>query len=119
MLKKILIAEDDAFLIKFLANKLKEEGFEVDSVANGNEALAKLEKGKYNLIMTDLIMPELDGFGLLKELNERGDTTPVLVFSSLSQSSDEEEVMRLGAKALIDKTNFSDSIIGFIEKYIK
>ena len=118
MAKKILIVEDDTFLVRFLNNKLKEEGFEVEAVTGGTEALGRLEKDKYNLIVTDLIMPELDGFTFLSELQERKNQVPVLVYSNLTQPEDEEEVIRLGAKAFLDKSHSLDGLVALIRKYV-
>jgi len=117
MTKRILIAEDDAFLAKILSNKIKNDGFEVESVANGADALTQASESDYNLILTDLIMPELDGFELLKRLKENGNNTPVLVFSNLAQAEDEAEVMKLGAKYFFNKSTPIDDLIVIVKKY--
>jgi len=117
MKQRVLIAEDDDFLLKFINGKLEEEGFEVDCVTRGDDVLLKMEENKYNLVLTDLIMPNLDGFALLAELKDRNSQVPILVYSSLGQPKDEAEVLRLGAKAFLDKTHSLDSLVALIKKY--
>ena len=97
-LKKILIAEDDPFLAKIVKSSLKGQGFIVENAKNGEEALSKIREGGYSLILLDLVMPAMNGFEVLQQLKNDGILIPVLVFTSLAQDEDREEVLRLGAK---------------------
>ncbi len=120
MSKKILITEDDPFLVKISSNRLKEEGFEVDQANDGEEALALMEKNKYAMVLLDLIMPKKDGFAVLKELAERKDKTPVFVFSNLSQEEDKEEVLKLGAKGFYIKSDVAiDELVEIVKNTVK
>lgn len=115
--KKILIAEDDPFLVKIMGNRLKEENFEVDTVDNGKSAMEHIEKNDYKVVLLDLVMPIMDGFQVLEELKKRKIKTPVLVFSNLSQDEDRKEVMALGAKDYYIKSDISiQDIVKVIEK---
>ncbi len=114
MKKRILIAEDDPFLMKVITVTLKQEGYEVDHANDGVEALGFLSKKKYSLVLLDLIMPNKDGFEVLKELNKKKNKTPVLVFTNLSQEEDEKEVMKLGAKGYYVKSNLPLSALSNI-----
>jgi two-component system, OmpR family, response regulator ResD len=104
---RILVTEDDPFLIKITGNRLKEEGFIVDLANDGNEALDQINKNSYSVILLDLVMPNKDGFEVLAELKKRKIKTPVIVFSNLSQEEDKQEVLKLGAKGFYVKSDIS------------
>lgn len=117
---KILIAEDDPFLSKVMNSTLKDEGFDVDLAHDGGEALEKIAKNKYALILLDLIMPVKNGFEVLGELKTKKSKIPVLVFSNLSQDQDKKEVMSLGAKEYYVKSDISiDEVVAAVKNYIK
>ncbi len=115
--KKILIIEDERPIARALELKLEHAGFEADICANGEEGLASAEKKKYDLILTDLIMPKCDGFCVLKTLQERKVKTPVVVLTNLSQEEDEKRAKELGAKDFFIKSNIS--IADMVEKLKK
>ena len=117
--KKILIAEDDPFLVKIIKNRLTEEGFNVEIATNGEEALKKILKNKYVVVLLDLIMPVKDGFQVLTGLNKIKNVTPVLVFTNLSQEEDKDEVMRLGAKGYYVKSDISiDELVKTVKDFL-
>ncbi len=117
---KILIAEDDPFLVKIMANRLREEGFEVETANDGEEAIQKLEGCSYALLMLDLIMPNKNGFEVLQQMKEDHCDIPVLVFTNLSQEEDKEEVMSLGAKGYYVKSDIAiDELVEVIRKHAK
>lgn len=106
---KILIIDDDPFFQKFCASKLTENGYEVEVASDGKEGLEKATNGSFDAILLDLILPELDGFGVLQAFasNEKLKTIPVIVFSSLGQEHDVSKAMQLGAKGFINKGLFN------------
>ncbi|MGA2131771.1 MAG: sigma-54 dependent transcriptional regulator [Bryobacteraceae bacterium] len=86
---QILIVDDDACQRSDLAEMVASLGFEVQTAVDGQEALAKLAYFPANAILTDLVMPRMDGVALLKELAQRGDRTPAIVltgFGSIDQA---------------------------------
>src|SRR5258708_31818479 len=86
---EILVVDDDAVERSDLAAMVKSFGYEVVTAADGCEALLKLAGGPISVILTDLMMPGMDGCALLKELAVRGDRTPTVVltgFGSLDQA---------------------------------
>lgn len=103
--KKILVVEDEKSMAKAMKLKLTKAGFDVHVVHNGEEAFSMVEKGGFDLIITDLVMPRLDGFGLLIALKEKGINTPVIVTSNLSQPEDESKAKELGAIDYFIKSN--------------
>ena len=75
----ILVVEDNAGLRRLIGIHLRRAGYEVSEAADGQAALDLLEHSRAHLIITDVMMPRLDGYGLIRELREAGDTTPVLM----------------------------------------
>lgn len=103
--KRILIVEDDHPIARALELKFNKSGFTAIAVYNGREALDILAKQKFDMILTDLIMPDVDGFALLKELRLKKVKTPVIVSSNLSQEEDAIKAKELGAVDFIIKSN--------------
>jgi DNA-binding response OmpR family regulator len=103
--KKILIIEDEKTLARALELTLGRAGFNIRVVFNGEDGLALLEKETFDLILLDLIMPKMDGFGVLRRLVELQIKTPVIVLSNLSQESDAKKTKAFGAKDFFIKSN--------------
>lgn len=79
---KILIVEDDRELRQLFAHVLTKNGYRADGVSNGREALDAMEKDYYDLIISDIMMPVMDGYELVRTLREAGNTTPVLMITA-------------------------------------
>jgi DNA-binding response OmpR family regulator len=94
--KKVIVIEDEEMIAKPLTMKLKFSGFEVDNAADGEEGLAKIASNKYDVILLDLMMPKLDGFGVLAELQKQSNRIPVIVATNLNSPEDVSRVMDLG-----------------------
>jgi len=114
MSKKILVVEDERPIAQALELKLKSEGFEPDMAYDGEEALEKMKKGEYALVILDLVLPKLDGFAVLEAAKKENITTPIIVASNLSQPEDEEKAKSLGAKDFLIKSN--TTIAAIVEK---
>ena len=102
---RILIVEDEKPMAHALELKLSHAGFEAHSVQNGEEAVALLKTDSFDLIILDLVMPKLDGFGVLEALSADKKSVPVIVLSNLSQEEDEKRARELGAKDFFIKSN--------------
>ena len=89
---KILIVEDDRELRQLFAHVLIKNGYTAEGVSNGKEALDALEKDYYDLIISDIMMPVMDGYELVRSLRESGNTTPVLMITAKDAFDD----MKLG-----------------------
>jgi len=103
--KRILIAEDEKPMAKALQLKLNNMGFEAEIAGNGEEALEMLKNGNFDLLVLDLMMPKVDGFGVLTELKNQGSSLPVIVASNLSQPDDAKRARDLGARDFFVKSN--------------
>ncbi len=100
---KILVVDDSAFQRRLLRTLLEKEGHEVIEADNGNKGVIAAGKHRPDLILTDLLMPDADGFTLLEKLRNRGAKIPVLVVSSNIQSSAQERCSELGARGFVSK----------------
>ena len=85
---KILIAEDDHELRQLFMHVLIKNGYAVKGVSNGKEALDALDNDYHDLIITDIMMPVMDGYELVRTLRESGNTTPVLMITAKDQFDD-------------------------------
>lgn len=115
--KKILIAEDEKPIARALQLKLTSVGFDVDLAEDGEVALKKMAQNTYDLVLLDLIMPKKDGFTVLTELKARGNKTPIIVSSNLSQEEDSRRAAALGAKDYFIKSDISIATV--VEKIKK
>ena len=106
-MSKILVAEDDKFLVKVYEAKLTKAGFEAKIAQDGEEALEILKTFTPEIILLDLMMPKKDGFQVLAELkaDPKLKGIPVIVTSNLSQPEDKKKAMDLGAKDYIVKSD--------------
>ncbi len=117
--KNILIIEDDEFLIGLLGKKLKSEGFEVSMAKDGKTGAKKAKQEKPDLVLLDLLLPEIDGFEVLAMLKSDPEVKniPVLVLSNLDQKSDIDKVIKLGAmEYLIKAQSTPEEIVDRIKK---
>ena len=106
--QKILIVDDDKFLLDMYALKFSQSGFEVFTAENGLQAVEKLRnKLEPQIIMLDLIMPEMDGFEMLEKINEEKLVPDAvkIVISNKSQQTDMDRAKSLGAVGYIVKAN--------------
>jgi DNA-binding response OmpR family regulator len=103
--KKILIIEDEKPLSHALELKLSHEGFDVVATNSGAVGLQHLEQGHFDLVLTDLIIPGVDGFKVLETIQEKKMNIPVIVMTNLNQQEDKKRVFALGASSFFVKSN--------------
>ena len=115
---KILLVEDDGFILNIYETKLKDAGYVVYTATNGKEAIATLEGKTADIILLDIVMPYMDGFDVLERLqaNEEWKKIPVVLLTNLSQKEDVEKGISLGARDYLIKSHFTPSeVLGKIE----
>lgn len=120
--KKILVVEDDEMISSMYKTKFEADGFEVSLAGNGVLALDLAKKEKPDIIMLDIILPQLDGFSVLEELkkNESTKLIPVVMLTNLGTDEDREKGKRLGAAGYIVKASLSPAEISKkIKEYLK
>lgn len=101
----IVVAEDDADLRDVLAASLSRNGHRVIAARDGAEALAAIERDHVDLLVLDLVMPNIDGFEVLARMKEAGNgaTIPVIVVSGTDRATTELQALRLGANVYLTK----------------
>lgn len=120
-MKKILIIEDDEFLQGLEATKIKNSGYEVITAINGEDGMKRISDSKVDLVLLDLLLPNYDGFQILKKIREGelNKNIPVIVFSNLSEKSDIDKANGLGATRFMIKSNFSlEELVEYINKVL-
>ena len=117
--KKILIVEDDKFLGNAYRVKLTKSNFDIHISQDGFDGLAALKTFKPDLILLDLVMPNMDGFTVLEKLKSQNNKVPVLIASNLGQKEDIDKGLALGAKDFIIKSDMSlDDLINKINSIL-
>jgi DNA-binding response OmpR family regulator len=102
-MKRILLVEDNRDLAYGLRNNLEIEGFEVEVCEDGKSGLLAARRSKPELVILDLMLPELDGFRVLRALREEGDRVPILILTARGEESDKVRGLRLGADDYVTK----------------
>ncbi|URZ01110.1 response regulator transcription factor [Clostridium felsineum] len=108
----ILVVEDDETLNKLICAKLKKEDFNVFKAFDGGEALNVLDKEHIDLIISDIMMPNIDGYELTKELRDASYTLPILMITAKNQMEDMEKGFLLGSDDyMIKPINLKEMIL--------
>ncbi len=101
--KHILLVEDEENLLKTIRLNLELEGYEVSIARNGIEALNEFKKENFNLIILDVMLPELNGFDVCEQIRKENTKIPILFLTAKGSSSDKIQGLKLGADDYITK----------------
>lgn len=119
---KILLVEDDPFIAEIYEKKLKDAGFEVVNVKSGREVLRRVLETKFDIILLDLVLPEMSGMEVLLELRNKPEYDKnliIVVFSNLSSPEEQETAEKAGANGFISKTAFTPSqVVEEVRRYL-
>ncbi len=102
MTARILIADDEANIRDVVQYALERDGYQVETAADGQTALSRIEAGGIDLVVLDVLMPELDGLNLCRKLRERGDI-PIIFLSSRTEEADRILGLELGGDDYVTK----------------
>ncbi len=117
--KNILLVEDDPVIIRMYSTKLTNSGYEVREAVNGQEALELLSTFHPNIILLDLMLPQLDGFGFLQKAKELIVNIPVIILSNLSQDTDKSKAREYGVVDFLVKADITpQDVVNTIQKHI-
>lgn len=119
MAKKILIVEDEEIMQGLLKRKLAHEGYDIAIASNGLEGLEKIKKDKPDLVLLDIIMPEMGGFEMMEEMskNKEMKDIPIIVISNSGQPIELDRAKKLGAQDWLVKTEFDPQEV--LDKVLK
>ena len=118
--KTIMVVDDSSTVRKFVSVSLSMQGFSVVVASDGMDALEKLPANKIDLVITDLNMPNMDGFELIKALRENQEFKhlPVIILTSLSDEASKEEGNKLGVNSYLVKPFSLEKIQYEVAKYV-
>lgn len=122
MSKKILVVDDDQYIRELYEEVLKDEGYTVETANDGEEGLALLEKGGYDLILLDVMMPKKDGLAVLDSLSQHPPVTkngPILLVTNLGHDPIIEEGIKKGATSYLVKDSMNpDQFLQNVKKFL-
>lgn len=99
----VLVVDDEPGVREMLTDALKMQGYEVTSVADGFDALKVLRSQEFNLVISDINMPKVDGYELLERMRNIGDSTPVILLTARGEKADLARGFRTGADDYVTK----------------
>jgi signal transduction histidine kinase/CheY-like chemotaxis protein len=115
--KRVLMAEDNSVIQMLTAKMLKKQGATVVINSNGQQALDAYADGGFDLVMSDIFMPELDGYGLVKGLRERGYTGPIVGLTAATIGAETDLMLEAGADIVISKPIEVEKLQTFLMEY--
>jgi len=116
---KVLLAEDDATLRLLTEKILENEGAVVDSFVNGKLAYDAFDPANYDMIITDMMMPEMDGVALIKAIRGAGFTTPILAATAATVGSEIDELYAVGANVVLAKPITVTKLLEAVDRLFK
>lgn len=119
--KKLLLIDDDPNLILLVKDYLEFRGYNVDTAENGREALEVLDHNVPDMIICDVMMPEMDGYSLVKHIRQEPTTNriPVLFLSAKGQSQDKVKGLNEGADVYMSKPFEPEELVAQVESSLK
>ncbi|QQR78065.1 MAG: response regulator [Candidatus Moraniibacteriota bacterium] len=118
----LLFVEDDPFISEIYTKKFQSSGFEVVPALSGRDALKKVREGTFDLVLLDMVLPELSGMEVLHELRTDRDFDTglkIVIFSNLSGPQERQEALAAGADGFISKTDFTPSeVVVEVQRYL-
>jgi two-component system, OmpR family, response regulator len=112
---KILVVEDDRTVGQYVKRGLEEQRYQADLVEDGMEGLRLASGGRYDLIVLDLRLPEMNGLEVLRTLRDRGNTTPVLVLTAQDAVDFKVQALRAGADDYVTKPFAFEELLARVE----
>ncbi|MFA5932903.1 MAG: response regulator [Microgenomates group bacterium] len=109
MQPKVLIIEDEQFIRDIYKRQLEKNGITVDGFGNGKEGLQSIKQTKYDIILLDIMLPDLNGLEILKQIKQNASTkdVPVILLTNLGQDEVIKEAFTLGAQGYFIKASYT------------
>ena len=118
-MKRALAVDDSATMRNLVKIALEAEGFTVDTAENGRDALELTKKNTYDVVITDINMPVMDGLQFIREFRSKNRTTPVLVLTTETEASKKEEAKKLGATGWIVKPFKPEDLVRVVKRVVR
>jgi two-component system chemotaxis response regulator CheY len=118
-MKRALAVDDSATMRNLVKIALESAGFQVDTAENGQEALNLTRKNTYDVVITDINMPVMDGLQFLREFRSTDRRTPVLVLTTETEAAKKEEAKRLGATGWIVKPFKPEDLVKVVKRVVR
>ncbi len=118
-MRKALAIDDSATMRNLVKIALEAEGFSVDTAENGKQALELTQRNTYDVIISDINMPVMDGLQFLKEFRATNRTTPVLMLTTETEVTKKEEAKRLGATGWIVKPFKPEDLVKVVKRVVR
>jgi DNA-binding response OmpR family regulator len=115
---RILVVDDEPDILLLHRLNLEGAGHEVLLAADGMKALERISSDRPDCVVLDVMMPVLDGWGVLEALRDRADAPPVLVVSAKSAASDIEHALSMGARGYLTKPFNAHTLLDEVEKLV-
>ena len=115
----VLLIEDDTEAARFLVKGLRESGFSVDHAADGREGLFRATEGQFDLVVTDRMLPHIDGLAIIELMRRKGLTTPVLVLSALGSVDDRVRGLKAGGDDYLTKPFAFAELLARVEALLR
>lgn len=118
--RRILVVDDTPDLLDSIREFLRMEGYDVITSVNGKDALEKVALFNPHLIITDLLMPVMDGFALIEHVNNNPLTAniPIIVYSAKPEQESQDRVKALGARAFVIKPSTLEHLLQCVQQLI-
>ncbi len=119
--EKLLLVEDDVMLVEMMKMNLEARGYQIITAENGKDGAFKAITEKPDLILADLMMPELDGFEMIKLIRSNSDLkdTPIICVTALGREEDIQKAKDAGATDYIVKPYTADDLVKSIKSHLK
>jgi CheY-like chemotaxis protein len=122
MAKKILFVDDDLYIRDLYEEVLKEKGYIVETAINGEEGLAKLQQGGYDLVLLDVMMPTLDGIGVLEALQKtppKAPNGPIVLLTNLGLDPLIKSAKSKGVSSYLVKSDLTPGdLVATVKKFV-
>ncbi len=116
---RLLVVDDEPNIRELLSASLRYAGFEVATASDGQEALAAAERFRPDLLVLDVMMPGLDGFGVVRRLRQNGSSTPVLFLTARDAGEDKVAGLTLGGDDYVTKPFSLDEVLARIRAVLR
>jgi two-component system OmpR family response regulator len=116
---RVLVVDDEAYITDLVATALRYEGFEVASAANGRDALSLVESFRPELIVLDVMLPDLDGFDVQRKLVDRGRRVPVLFLTARDATEDKVRGLTIGGDDYVTKPFSLEELVARIRAILR